>query len=354
MNHAVTVGDCREVMASMDESSVDAVVTDPPYGLGFMGKGWDHAVPGVEFWSEALRVAKPGAHLLAFGGTRLFHRLVSAVEDAGWEVRDTLMWVYGSGFPKSHDVSKAIDKAAGAERAVVGIRKAPGMAKANVEQGAQGRSVYEFAQTSNTPATDLARKWQGWGTALKPAYEPIVLARKPLTGTVAANVTEWGTGAVNVEGCRVPGDDHAKAWDKPVRTNIGAGGYISDGTQHAIDISKNKPTGRWPANLIHDGSDETTAGMGEAARYFYCSKANKRDRGDNNNHPTRQADRVDAVPVPTRHATGRDRSRPVRGFWDYGQGSKARRVFFVPNRTEPGVRGNRGAAVCGRGRVIPS
>jgi DNA modification methylase len=116
----VIQGDCREVMASMDAASVDAIVTDPPYGLGFMGKGWDHAVPGVEFWSEALRVAKPGAHLLAFGGTRLFHRLVSAVEDAGWEVRDTLMWVYGSGFPKSLDVSKAIDKMAGAEREVVG------------------------------------------------------------------------------------------------------------------------------------------------------------------------------------------------------------------------------------------
>jgi hypothetical protein len=252
-----------------------------------MGKGWDHAVPGVEFWSEVLRVAKPGAHLLAFGGTRLYHRLVCAVEDAGWEVRDTLMWVYGSGFPKSHDVSKAIDKAAGAKGGQ-GPMKLGGERLARLADGKRdgqgrwgdesGRSPYTYA-----PATDLARKWQGWGTALKPAYEPIVLARKPLSGTVAANVTEWGTGAVNVDGCRVEGAPPSVP--QPI-FNSPTGRTYGMKTGEGRNGTMSSASGRWPANLIHDGSDEATAGMGDAARYFYCPKASKRDRGDNNNHPT--------------------------------------------------------------------
>ena len=225
-------GDCRDIMATMDASSVDAIVTDPPYGLAFMGKDWDHGVPGVEFWTEALRVAKPGAHLLAFGGTRTFHRLACAIEDAGWEIRDTIMWVYGSGFPKSHDVSKAIDKAAGAEREVVGQRDT----KTGSNKETNWKCSSPRIMDVTAPATDAARQWSGWGTALKPAWEPIIVARKPLCGTVAENVLRHGTGGINIDGCRA-----------------GA---------------------RWPANVAHDGI------MHEHGRYFYCAKTSKADRND--------------------------------------------------------------------------
>lgn len=252
----ILLGDCRDVMPTLDAASIDSIVTDPPYGLSFMGKGWDHGVPGVDFWTHALRVAKPGAHLLAFGGTRTYHRLACAIEDAGWEIRDCVMWMYGSGFPKSHDVSKAIDKAAGAERTkVIGTKLGrPGMAKDGSNQrsgfdAAFGGNAYGVLSTHITaPATEAARRWNGWGTALKPAYEPIIVARKPLDGTVAENVIAHGTGAMNVGGCRVEGN-------------------------------------RWPANLIHDGSDEVlelfpTTASNSAARFFYCAKASKSDRDE--------------------------------------------------------------------------
>ena len=221
MGYKVITGDCRDVMRGMDENSVDAIVTDPPYGLSFMGKEWDKGVPGVEFWTEALRVAKPGAHLLAFGGTRMVHRMAVAIEDAGWEIRDRIHWVYGSGFPKSH----------------------------NLKDG-----------------------WSGWGTALKPAVEPVIMARKPFKGTVAANVLEYGTGAINVDGCRVG--------DEVVKSRLGTSRAKPFGDWCRKPIYRPRATGRWPANLIHDGSDEATAGMGDASRYFYCAKASKRDRDE--------------------------------------------------------------------------
>lgn len=199
--------DCRDAMdLFIADNSVDSIVTDPPYGLGFMGKAWDHGVPGVEFWQAAYRVLKPGGHLLAFSGSRTYHRMVCAIEDAGFEIRDQIMWVYGSGFPKSLDVSKAIDKAAGAEREVVGVKDVgPDMRGGNFKTS-EGRMVADIT----APATDAARQWQGWGTALKPAHEPIVVARKPLIGTVAANVLAHGTGAINVDGCRVASADAAR------------------------------------------------------------------------------------------------------------------------------------------------
>lgn len=273
--HKVIEGDCREVMAGMDASSVDAIVTDPPYGLSFMGKGWDKGVPGVEFWVEALRVAKPGTHLLAFGGTRMVHRLAVAIEDAGWEIRDRIHWVYGSGFPKSHDVSKAIDKAAGAEREVVGMSAhKPGIANKTKGHRTVGGTVAQRVQitTPATPATPAARQWHGWGTALKPAVEPIILARKPFKGTVAANVLEWGTGAINVDGCRA-GEEGGTRRDGKADTPNSVGWENMRG--HGIATID---AGRWPANLIHDGSDDATAGMGDASRYFYCAKASKKDR----------------------------------------------------------------------------
>jgi DNA modification methylase len=199
-------GDCLEIMRGMDASSVDAIVTDPPYELGFMGKGWDASgiAFNVEVWRHALRVLKPGGYLLAFGGTRTYHRMTVAIEDAGFEIRDCIGWHYGTGFPKSLDVSKAIDKAAGAEREVVGFD--PIAAKRTPKFGTSTFSDYK-GQTGDVTAaaTDAARQWSGWGTALKPAWEPVVVARKPLEGTVAANVLKHGTGAINVDACRVEG-----------------------------------------------------------------------------------------------------------------------------------------------------
>jgi DNA modification methylase len=238
----IVEGDCVEAMRAMPECSVDAVVCDPPYGLEFMGKQWDapwrtgdgfrrsrnpadvgrddafgrasarapeyRAGLGFQQWCEAwareaLRVLKPGGHLLAFGGTRTYHRLACAVEDAGFEIRDCLAWLYGSGFPKSLDVSKAIDKAAGAEREVVGrhVQAQGEPSRAAMNAAMDGSLGWQYDLTA--PATPDAERWQGWGTALKPAHEPIVLARKPLSGTVSANVLAHGTGALNVDGCRI-------------------------------------------------------------------------------------------------------------------------------------------------------
>lgn len=298
------LGDCIERMRELAAESVDAVVTDPPYGLEFMGKEWDRLGAGTgdvqegtddshpfrngtrrvrfgvsartmqtwhEAWAtEAFRVAKPGAHLLAFGGTRTVHRLTSAIEDAGWEIRDCLVWAYASGFPKSLDVSKAIDKAAGAEREVVGRLTQP----ASPAPGTFNASYGEPLVTA--PATDAARQWDGWGTALKPAWEPIVMARKPLRGTVAANVQAYGTGALNIDATRIgtTNDDE----DRPdrfvginaTRTSLNAAddGSLVDG------VSMRQGAGRWPANLIltadengraiFDGGIEGVVGGGEA------------------------------------------------------------------------------------------
>jgi site-specific DNA-methyltransferase (adenine-specific) len=310
-------GDCREVMATLDAESVDAIVSDPPYGLSFMGKGWDHGVPGVEFWTEALRVAKPGAHLLAFGGTRTYHRLACAIEDAGWEIRDCVMWVYGSGFPKSHDVSKAIDKAAGAERP----RVPGGQGGNNAILGARksGEAISGEA-ISGEAISGEAIQWSGWGTALKPAWEPIIVARKPLVGTVAENVMTHGTGAINVDGCRVRmSDEDAEFILKTARPNTAGKHHCGNVMNRPVSPTVNvSPAGRWPANLIHDGSEEvvglfprgagasapvrgserSTTGQngilghfnrvpgpfhgdsGSAARFFYCAKASKADRDE--------------------------------------------------------------------------
>jgi DNA modification methylase len=283
------LGDCREVMATLDAESLDAIVTDPPYGLSFMGKGWDHGVPGVQFWTEALRVAKPGAHLLAFGGTRTYHRLACAIEDAGWEIRDCVMWVYGSGFPKSHDVSKAIDKASGAVREVVSENPnhRPNSGAIAAAEWFQDRS----SGLITAPATDAARQWFGWGTALKPAWEPIIVARKPLVGTVAENVLTHGTGAMNVDGCRVASSDQIAAvtgkatlcatrdgYDRPWKHDPAALAARQGRANAAIE--KANTLGRWPANLIHDGSEEVESLTGSAARFFYCAKASKADRDE--------------------------------------------------------------------------
>ena len=287
--------DCRNTMRAMDANSISAIVTDPPYGLKFMGKGWDHSVPGVEFWQEALRVAKPGCHLLAFGGTRTYHRLACAIEDAGWEIRDSLMWVYGSGFPKGHDVSKAIDKEAGAEREVIGSKRVKDIRRNVAEDIAMGKTDRQskFAPGSpsiaincniTAPSTDDAKKWEGWNIALKPAYEPIILARKPLAGTVAGNVLEHGTGAVNIDACRVGRDlGDVSGWSRS-GSNASENRAMS-GPNYARN-PKPDSEGRWPANFIYDGSDEVTDLLGSAARFFYCAKASPSERGEHNTHAT--------------------------------------------------------------------
>lgn len=388
-------GDNREVLKELADNSVDSIVTDPPYELGFMGKSWDASgiAFNVEVWQECLRVLKPGGHLLAFSGSRTYHRMAVAIEDAGFEIRDQIMWIYGSGFPKSLDISKAIDKKpetlnttkfknwlaqqienCGKSRKQIDdecgftacsysktdgkdgwssnhpssekwakMKEVIGLSDEwdwvitdNIEErgfiettgglhGGTGNTVgrYQSAnigkQLSDKAISNEAKQWQGWGTALKPAHEPIVVARKPLIGTVAANVLTYGTGGLNIEASRVPSDDgFEKAWDRPISTNISAEGgkYISDGAKHTVDLGDYKPSGRWPANVIHDGSDEVVelfpsnvkggtwnrtqgarhfnndgeetnyvsagsdASIGSAARFFYCAKASKRDRNE--------------------------------------------------------------------------
>jgi site-specific DNA-methyltransferase (adenine-specific) len=269
--------DCLNAMRRLEDNSVDSIVTDPPYGLSFMGKKWDYDVPSVEIWAECLRVLKPGGHLLAFAGTRTQHRMAVRIEDAGFEIRDMIAWVYGSGFPKSHN---------------------------------------------------LKDEWQGWGTALKPALEPITIARKPLIGTVADNVLTHGTGGLNIDGCRVATEDklsggHASGgqqmtggWERPWMKDPAA--VAANAERSRQSVAKAEELGRWPANLIHDGSDEVvglfpitngvtgmtkhasgtnavygdysrtdkslggsgTPDKGSAARFFYCAKASKCDRDE--------------------------------------------------------------------------
>ena len=325
MEHLIHHGDCLEVLRGMPDNSVDAVVTDPPYGLSFMGKKWDYDVPSVEVWEECLRVLKPGGHLLAFAGTRTQHRMAVRIEDAGFEIRDMIAWVYGSGFPKSLDVSKAIDKAAGVEREVVGSKIGqPGYSMAdNCRTNAVYADLHDpAAECSITaPATPEAHQWQGWGTALKPALEPITMARKPLLGTVAANVLEHGTGAINVDGCRVGAKGGTRKASPEKRESVSAyGNGLNGGGCEEIGA------GRWPANLIHDGSEEvvglfpqaaarnggntgTDSGgvysgtwgqtttqqfrdTGSASRFFYCAKASKADRDEGLDHMAKDVVRV--------------------------------------------------------------
>ena len=332
-------GDCIEVMKRMPGSSVDAIVTDPPYGLEFMGKGWDgFGTPlGFQTWTEAwaleaFRILKPGGHLLAFAGTRTYHRMASGVEDAGFEIRDCIAWMYGSGFPKSLDVSKAIDKAAGAERTAgarewSGGARSGGIIKDADDEVTVTRTIYE------TAATPEAKAWNGWGTALKPAFEPVVVARRPLIGTVAANVLKHGTGALNIDACRIGMSDQDRStiekatWVARDLDRKAYGKYETDGTDQVMTTH---PSGRWPANIALDATaaamldeqsgersagnfpannrtgfggtyrgateregitqDRTPTDAGGASRFFYTAKASRQDRNvgglADNTHPT--------------------------------------------------------------------
>lgn len=277
MSFEIVHADNLEFLARLRPECIDAFVEDPPYGLAFMSKAWDYAVPGPEYFAEQLRVAKPGAHLVAFGGTRTYHRLACAVEDAGWELRDCLMWLYGTGFPKSLDVSKAIDKAEGAERQIIGRKKLnPRDSRTYIPTRGGGYSGTQSSPNDGmnitAPATEAAKHWDGWGTALKPAWEPIILARKPFKATVANNVLAHGVGALNIDGCRIGTSKAAPHSPRKGQDRI-FGEYAA---QDGSESGHNPNIGRWPANVILD--PEAGAVLGEPARFFYCAKASKGER----------------------------------------------------------------------------
>ena len=338
-SYTLHIGNNLDILPTLPENSVDSIVTDPPYELGFMGKKWDNSgiAYSVELWTQCLRVLKPGGHLLSFGGTRTWHRVAVAIEDAGFEVRDSIAWMYGSGFPKSLDVSKAIDKQSGYEGAVIGTEQ--------IDVGMQGGSMHagrerKLAEREIKELSQEAKQWEGWGTALKPAFEPIVVARKPLIGTVAENVLTHGTGALNIDGSRIGTTD-----------NLNGGAYSpspNGQSQNEVFGKYNKkpgeyqqPQGRWPANVIldeysaelldeqsgvskspavgsvtktkprHSGSmsgafnhseDGMSNGYGDtggASRFFYVAKASKRDRNEGleDLDPQRHSDRENAEGV---------------------------------------------------------
>lgn len=284
----VSLGDCIEVMRTLPENSVDSIVTDPPYGLGFMGKKWDELPPGEEWARECQRVLKPGGHMIAFGGSRTWHRLAVAIEDAGFEIRDGVLWLYGSGFPKSHDISKAIDKMAGAKREKVKVPYNYGAYSQNagnwspwMDQAA--RDGFRELDGSE-PVTPEAEQWQGWGTALKPAYEPAVMARKPFPGSVAGNVLEHGTGALNIDASRI------EAQGRPlIESRSGASvSTYGDGLNGSRAAGKTDQ-GRYPANLILDPhTSELLDQQVDASKFFYVAKAPKSERPvvDGVAHPT--------------------------------------------------------------------
>ena len=275
-------GDCRVMLKQLDDASVDSIVTDPPYELGFMGKSWDSTgvAYDVGLWRECLRVLKPGGHLLAFGGSRTYHRLACAVEDAGFQIRDQIMWVYGSGFPKSHNVANSIDKKMGQPNRGRAIPTASKYQASDIDEKNKLTSNKVDAYVSRTLES---AEWVGWGTALKPAHEPIVMARKPLDGTVANNVLKHGVGGINIDGSRVAHqseEDRASATPQgKVTSNKMAGSAPDVDDAGRVDVDRPDTTlGRFPANFIHDGSDEVIELIGDAGRFFYCAKAGKKER----------------------------------------------------------------------------
>lgn len=328
---------CIPAMMSLPRNSVDSIVTDPPYALkqnkkskvGFMGKAWDGAVPGVPHWKAALRAAKPGAMLFAFGGTRTHHRLMCAIEDAGWIIRDVMMWVYGQGRPAGMDIGKAIDRASGATRKTVGRRLRPDgtdrdpqktSGPGNVLSGSVDGSLNsnEYKRVLTAPATPEAKPWDGYNTTLKPAWEPIILAMKPLDGTFAQNAQKWGVAGLWIDGCRVGVTKNVPASVSRTAGNSLCGSVDGSLRRETGQESGHNPNiGRYPSNLVHDGSPDVLAllpnskgqlapartdgsqkhnsvyGAGfthttphiprvesdkSAARFFYCSKAPKRER----------------------------------------------------------------------------
>jgi len=312
MNIDLRVGDSLEVLKDLPENSVDSVVTDPPYGLSFMGAKWDYDVPTVELWQQVYRVLKPGGHLLSFAGTRTQHRMAVNIEDAGFEIRDMISWIYGSGFPKSHNIGKSVDKKLGNTREAVGINK--NVRGSDVQKG----TIFQggFAEDGNI--TKGTTDWEGYGTALKPACEPITVARKPLSEkTIADNVIKYGTGGINIDGCRVDSIDENRRTSAGFAANSEI--YHNNEKYKINTFETTEPQGRFPANVIFDeeagkqldeqsgtGKSGKWKGVGitdsniygnpaissefntvrgyedtgGASRFFYCPKASKTDRNE--------------------------------------------------------------------------
>ena len=286
-------GNCLEVLKMMieDEVFVDSIVTDPPYELGFMGRSWDST--GIAFqketWELCFKVLKPGGHLLAFSGSRTYHRMAVAIEDAGFEIRDQVMWLYGSGFPKSMNIGKAIDKKNGVQGDVIGTRKVTSSdigQKSGWNHLNTDRGDYEYREIMN--------EYKGWGTALKPAHEPLVLARKPLSEkSIADNVLKWGTGGINIDECRVDGNTENVERKKVVRKSRDENGVWTNDNSgmkaEGSEYADADPRGRFPANVMHDGSDSIKKLFEDKSRYFYCAKTPKVERNQGlDNFPIKQ------------------------------------------------------------------
>lgn len=349
INH-LYLGDNLEVIKTFPDNSVDAIITDSPYGLGkepdavkclqdwidhgyhdvkgsgFMGKTWDAFVPQPILWKECFRVLKPGGHLLSFFGTRTYDWGTLAIRLAGFEIRDCVMWIYGSGFPKSLDISKAIDKAAGAEREVIGKhigRKATPIA--DMRGGNYGNQIAGGIDCSSitTPATDAAKQWNGYGTALKPACEPICVARKPLEGTVIENVLQYGTGGINIDAGRVGTDEtitnHSRGSD-----SAKSKGIYGDSAAQETHQTNGQQLGRWPANIIHDGSDEVLAG-------FPLTKSGSRSLDNNMSASTDENGHIKA------NVYGKYKQLPRETQGDSGSATR----FFYSAKTSPAERAGR-------------
>lgn len=257
----------KEWAANYDGEPFDGILCDPPYELGFMGKSWDSSgiAFDTEMWADLLKLLKPGGHLLAFSGSRTYHRMAVAIEDAGFEIRDMIEWVYGSGFPKSLNIGKAVDKIQGNEREVTGIKVQPLMTNH------YGKGLHNERPIKELTDTKGSSPYEGYGTALKPAHEPCVLARKPIEGTVANNVLKHGTGGLAIDKCRIPTSEQLETGR--------AGRNESSSFNASIGAEQPTHSARFPANLIHDGSDEVEAVFpSDNHRFFYSSKASKSER----------------------------------------------------------------------------
>jgi site-specific DNA-methyltransferase (adenine-specific) len=269
-DYTIYKGDVLEAMQGMPDDSFDCILTDAPYGISFMGREWDHGVPGPDVWAEALRVVKPGGHLLAFGGTRMWHWLAVGIEQGGWEIRDTIMWLYAQGFPKAHDISKAIDSHEGAEREVVG--KGENFGASKMHDGKVGYGDYAGEWDITAPATPDAKRFDGYKSATKPSWEPVVVAMAPLDGTYAENAIKHGVAGLNVDGGRIGTEEVST---NPRQSHNESGRTIGDAWHGNVDTSPRR--GRYPANLILDA---------ESARLLDEQSGDMRARG--NVSPTKQ------------------------------------------------------------------
>ena len=292
MTYKINQANIKDWAANYDGEPFDAILCDPPYELGFMGKSWDSSgiAFDTEMWADIYKLLKPGGHLLAFSGSRTYHRMAVAIEDAGFEIRDMIEWVYGSGFPKSHNVANAVDKLGGASNRGHAISSGSQIHPTTGKKRANGELLPAYKAR-----TEAGQVWEGYGTALKPAHEPCVLARKPIEGTVANNVLKYGTGGLNIDGTRVGTETLVNA---PAGNKAGGNSLNMSVIGMPTDAQSTTVTGRFPANLIHDGSDEVEAVFpNESSRFFYSAKASKSERnagleGFKNNKPMYESHRA--------------------------------------------------------------